>query len=210
MPRLISQRSTSGPSPAIAATKAQAADAGAYRVVITNTEGSVTSAVATLTVQLLQVSGLVALDEYAGLANDGVGLRRVTFKATDGAGQVLATWPQTLLFGSGSLGRGVAYYSLTNVPWGTAQISAKTAWHLRRRLPASFEGRSAAVDFTGSLRLIAGDLDDSNTVDLDDYARLAAAWYTLQDAADLDGNGLVDILDYFIMASHWLQSGDPE
>ena len=189
---------------------AQSTNAGAYTVTVTTLGGSVTSDPATLTVETLLVTGQLALDEFAGPAHDGQGTRLVTFKATDGTGQVLATWNQALEFTSGTNGRGVACYTLTNVPWGSTQLSAKTAWHLRKRLPLTFAGRAAEANFIGALRLPGGDFDGSNTVDMTDYLRLVSAWYTTQDASDIDGSGLVDIMDYFIMASHWLQSGDPE
>ena len=189
---------------------AQTTNAGNYKVEVTTLGGSVMSATATLTVETLLVTGQLALDEFTGLAHDGHGTRLVTFKATDGNGQVVATWNQTLEFTPGMNGRGVASYTLTNVPWGATNLSAKTDWHLRKRLPLAFVGRAAEVNFIGALRLLGGDFDNSNTVNLTDYQRLVDAWYTTQDAADIDGSGLVDIVDYFIMASHWLQLGDPE
>ena len=74
----------------------------------------------------------------------------------------------------------------------------------------AFNAGQAQANFTGTNALVAGDLDDSNSVDWPDYFALAAAWYTANDACDLDGSGLVDILDYFTLASGWLRPGDPE
>ncbi len=169
-----------------------------------------TSQVATLTVQTYQVSGLLTLSHYVGPAHNGYGSRVVTFKATDGAGIVRATWNQTLNFTPGADGYGVASFTLDNVPSGTVRVSAKTAWHLRKRLPVTFAGRFATANFTGASALLGGDLNDSNQADLADYQQLAAAWYQHNPASDIDGSGLVDILDYFILASHWMELGDSE
>ena len=163
-----------------------------------------------VTVQSLQVAGQLALEDFVGPVLNGFGTRPVTFKATDNAGLVLAIWSQILNFVPDARGHGVASYTLTNVPLGTIHISAKTAWHLRKRLPVTFVGGRAEADFTGAATLPGGDLDGSNTVDMADFEQLAAAWYTTADVSDINGSGLVDILDYFIMASHWLQQGESE
>ena len=64
--------------------------------------------------------------------------------------------------------------------------------------------------FTGTHLLSAGDLDNSNTVNLSDYFIFAGAWYTSSPAADLDGSGWVDVDDYFLLSNHWQETGDPE
>ena len=90
------------------------------------------------------------------------------------------------------------------VPTNTTLLSAKTAGNLRRRLAVTFAGAQAQVNFL----LAAGDIDNSNRVDFDDYLQLLAFWYQANAATDLDGNGLVDIEDYFLLASHWYETGD--
>ena len=204
-----------GPAPIPSATNAafsiphvETTNAGSYSVVVTTLGGSAASPAATLTVQTLQVSGQVALDGYVGPARDGIGTRTVTFKATDGAGVVVGTWAVALNFAPAP--DSVAAFTLGNVPWTTTHLSAKTAWHLRTRLPVTFLGGAASVNFINSSALPAGDLDNSNTVNLGDYFLLAAAWYTPNPAADLDGSGLVDLDDYFLLSLHWQQTGDPE
>ena len=64
--------------------------------------------------------------------------------------------------------------------------------------------------FTGTHLLSAGDLDNSNTVDLTDYSTLAGVWYTSNPIADLDGSGFVDLDDYFLLSNRWSSEGDPE
>ena len=148
----------------------------------------------------LRVTGRVALEGFVGAS------RAVVFKATDSGGTVKKTWTNTLSFVSGEAG-----YALDNVPSDTVRISAKTAWNLRKRVDASFSGSVVGVaNFTGDFLLPAGDLDESNTVGLDDYYLLAAAWYQAIGAADIDGNGVVDLDDYFLLTNQWGQPADLE
>ena len=184
---------------------ADAINAGDYTVRVTSQGGSVTSTVASLTIQALQARGQVELEAYAGLARDGAGTRTAAFKATDTNGTVLANWDLPLSFTNR-----VADYLLDNVPWATAHLSAKTAWNLRQRLSVTFLTGQASVNFLGEHALPAGGVDDANTVDLPEYLRLAAAWSSPDVACDLDGSGWVDLDDYFLLANHWLQTGDPE
>ena len=158
-----------------------------------------------ITVVAPTASGLLELESFAGPARDGSGVVLVTFAATDAGGAVLATWDLPLSFSGG-----LANYTLDNVPANTAQLSAKTAWHLRRRLPVTFADGLAFADFADAAKLRAGDLDGNNVVDIVDYFILAGAWYTTNPNADLNGSGLVDIEDYFLLGSHWEQIGDPE
>ena len=153
----------------------------------------------------LWIAGLFILEGYAGPTGNGGGTRPVIFTATDASGKPLAIWNESLTFAGG-----VAPYTLTNVPAGTANLSAKTDWNLRKRLPVAFGPCAATVSFTGPNALPAGDLDNSNVVDIQDYYRLAAAWYQPNEAADLDGSGLVDLDDYFLLVSRWSMQGDPE
>ena len=155
----------------------------------------------TVTLPDVQVSGAVVLEGFSF-----GGVRTVTFKATDATGTVRKTWDVNLSFTTDA----VASFTLTNAPGATTHLSAKAAWNLRRKLGLSFTNNAAVANFTGYHLLPAGDLDNSNTVDLGDYSLLSGAWYTSNPAADIDGSGLVDIFDYFLLSSHWLLQGDPE
>ena len=183
----------------------QTTNAGSYAVRVTTLGGSVMSEPATLIVIDQTVNGVVQMEFYAGLAGDGTGNRPVALKGTDATNGPLATWNLPLNFTNST-----ASFTLAHAPLGLAHLSAKTAWHLRRRLPVVFTNGVAPVNFTSVYALRAGDLDDSNTVDFGDYFILAGAWYTPNAAADLDGNGWVDWEDYFLLAEHWLQTGDTE
>ena len=165
---------------------------------------------ATLTVLALQINGWVALEAYVGPAGDGRGSRPVTFKASDSTTNVLATWILPLTFVTGTNGYGMANYILNNVPTGTAHLSAKTEWHLRKRLAVTFTGRYGIVNFMELDELRGGDLTGDNRVGPEDYSRLAGCWYGSNAASDIDGNGRVDQTDYFILSNHWQQEGDPE
>jgi len=66
------------------------------------------------------------------------------------------------------------------------------------------------ANFIGTSVLPAGDINDSNLVDIQDYFKLAASWYRADASSDIDGSGLVDMDDYFLLAAHWYQSGDAE
>ena len=147
--------------------------------------------------QEADVTGHVALEYFVGAS------RAVTFAATDGA-TFTNRITQTLPFTSGT-----ATYSLT-IPAATTRFSAKTAWNLRRTLTPAIANFQGTAEFTNGDTLLAGDLNGSNQVDLDDYYILAAWWYQAVPTADLDGNGRVDLDDYFIMTSHWLDSGQAE
>ena len=153
------------------------------------------------------ISGLVELEAFVGNRRD------VTFAASGGpapGNMVLQRSVLSLAFTNfGAAQARQAAYSLL-VPANTTHLSAKTAWHLRRRLDVSFTNNAAMANFTGASLLPAGDLDGSNTVDLGDYFILAGAWYTPNPAADLDGSGWVDLDDYFLLANRWHLEGDPE
>ena len=159
-----------------------------------------------------QIAGTVEMDTFRDTtyAFDRV----VVFKATNAGGTVLKTWPAVRVHfvNDPASGRASGSYVLTDVPSGTARLSAKTAWSLRRRLAASFDGAGqATVDFTKAAGgdLLGGDLDDSNTVIILDYSILRAHWNSYDGSADINGDGQVQLLDYSIMKNNWFGAGDP-
>ena len=187
-----------------------ATDLGEYMARATNISGFADTTPATLLV-LGTVTGTVALEAYVGPARDGNGTRFVTFTAT-GDGMSPTSWSQELTFAPGADGYGVASFVITNLPFPTTHLSAKTSWNLRKRLELSFTDARATASFTGLATLPGGDinLNGPNLVDIEDYFQLAAAWYQANPAADIDGSGWVDIDDYFLLASHWYLGGDPQ
>ena len=59
--------------------------------------------------------------------------------------------------GSSWRSNSVAAYSLS-VPTNTTHLSAKTAWHLRRRQAVTFTNGATTLNFTSANRLLVGDL----------------------------------------------------
>ena len=155
--------------------------------------------------QVYPVTCQVELEGFDGPLRNGTGQRVVTFTATAAGGAVLGNWTQELSFTNR-----VASYSLPSVLTNAVNLSAKTAWSLRKQLPVSLSGGPAVVNFTDLNLLLAGDLNGSNKVDLDDYYQLAAAWYQGDAAADIDGSGTVDLDDYFLLSNRWEQQGEPQ
>ena len=175
-------------------------DATAMSGATFSVEGGFWNSDITLLQLLDQITGTVELEAFRGVT------RAVTFKATDTGGVVRKTWTVSLSFAGGS----TASYALTDVPLDTVSLSAKTDWNLRRKLGVSFTNNAAVANFTGPKLLPAGDLDNSNTVNLADYYVVASVWYTSAPSADLDGSGFVDLDDYFLLANHWQAVGDAE
>jgi hypothetical protein len=134
--------------------------------------------------------------------------RAVTFVATDAGGAMLKTWTPTLSFTNDPATQTAsASYALTNVPAGMVHLSAKTAWHLRKRLDVTLDESGQA---TAAFTLLGGDLNESNSVNILDYSILKAKWQTDDTVADINGDGQVQGLDYSLMKSNWFNTGDPQ
>jgi hypothetical protein len=184
----------------------------------------------TLCVNPCQITGLVQLESFVGTGTIPLASHRVvTFKATDGLGVVLKTWTLDLTFTVGTAASGgVANYTLTDVPAGTVNLSAKTDWNKRRRLAVALDPNcQGVVNFTGAAQLKGGDIGGppvtlvsvgppDNVVNLADYSLLVFHWLELVSAvpaaavADMNGDGAVNIFDYGILGANWFTVGDPE
>jgi hypothetical protein len=145
----------------------------------------------------------------------------VTFVASGGITN--KTWNLTLTNVSGD----TFNYILTDVPAGTAGISAKTMWNLREKLAVTLDiYGQAAADFVadgtsgwsdatdhylrgGDLSAINPLLRD-NQVQFFDYTVLGNNFFTFNAVADITGDGQVDYDDYFILYLNWFTSGDAE
>jgi hypothetical protein len=132
----------------------------------------------------------------------------VVFVATDASNVEIKSWTQSLTFTNDpGTQTASAAFSLTNVPAGTVNLSAKTAWHLRKRViglnMAQNDGQVSA-----SYTLLGGDLDNSNSVNILDYSRLKNVFNTAGPTADINGDGQVNTSDYLIMKTNWFQLGD--
>lgn len=131
--------------------------------------------------------------------------RNVTFTATNAGGATLANWTVPVLF-TGGLGS----TTIENVPADTAFLSAKMAWNLRVRLPATFTPEGAAtVSFTGTYELPGGDFTGDNIINFTDYNVMRVVFPGVNAAADITGEGIVNFTDYNVLRSNWLTVGDP-
>jgi hypothetical protein len=177
---------------------------GTYDLVVTATDRSGNSS--TATPGTLEVGHLTATIEVATQGLVATPLTRdVTLVATDAGGAVLATTTVPVDF-LGGIGTAV----WAGLPNGTAFLSAKTAWTLRRRLPCAFDpAHQALVSFTAAATLPGGDLNGNNLVNLADYNILNANWFTAAAEADITGNGQVNLVDYNILNGNWFTVGDP-
>ena len=152
----------------------------------------------------ISITGQVELEAFLGTGTSPLHTRTITFVATGGASP--ATWNLTLTNTAGA----VFDYTLTDVPEGTNGLSAKTAWSLRRKQSVTFDSNNqATVDFTGSSKLLGGDINNSNSVNIFDYALMKVNWGH-GGVADINGDGDTNILDYTIMKSNWFKKGDAQ
>jgi hypothetical protein len=132
----------------------------------------------------------------------------VTFVATDGAGGVLKTWTPVLTFANNPATQTAsASFSLTQVPAGTARLSAKTAGHLRKRVDAVLDGNGQVAP---AFVLLGGDVNGDNFVNILDYSLMKSRWNSLSAIGDINGDGQVQLLDYQLMQAGWFKTGDAQ
>jgi subtilisin-like proprotein convertase family protein len=164
------------------------------------------------------INGQVKLQAYLGSS------RMVRFIASAVAGGVtnyLQTNDAMLSFSGGE-----ASYSI-EVPTNTTHVSAKTAWHLRKRQAVTFVNGAATNNFTGIDWLLGGDLvtaigstsiaDTDNLVNAVDLGLLLGYYLNVVGSdlmisrADIDGDGVVDMVnavDLSILLGNYLLPGD--
>lgn len=184
---------------------------GIYNVFFAATDRSgnvTTQSLGSIEINKNEVSATVELE---GLAAGPV-TRDVTFVFTDGSNGVLETRVRTLVFTAG-----VADVTFTDVDGTTANLSAKTATHLRKRTGVSFDGDGqASVTYVGADELEGGDLNGDNAVNLLDYSILRFYWLNqvslvpASAAAEINGDGSVNLTDYQILQSNFYEQGDPQ
>jgi hypothetical protein len=135
--------------------------------------------------------------------------RDVTFVLTDGTGAVLESRTISIEFTNG-----VGTTTLADLPAGSAQLSAKTDWNLRRRLPLGFNANGqATLSFTGADELPGGDLNGDNGVGTGDFGILRFYFNQVGGAAlqaDITGSGIVGTGDFGILRFNFNTTGDPE
>jgi len=169
------------------------------RATVYDRSGNAASAEAkTITVNKNTISGQIELQGFLGTS------RGVAFVANGSARKAVS------ITVTGFVG-GIASYILTGIPDGVTSVSAQSAWNLRRKLTlAGGVNGQWTADFRGSAKLLGGDINGTNTVNLLDYSAMKANWLTGNTVADVNGDGVVNTLDYNIMKSNWFVLGDPE
>jgi hypothetical protein len=181
---------------------------------------SATTTVSVAGVTSNTISGVVQLEGFVGTNRM---VRFVMSEVSGGVTNYLQTNDVVLNFAGGN----TVGYNLS-VPTNTTHISAKTAWHLRRRLAVgAFSGGAATVDFSGGGFLRGGDLitdpvppatieNTDNSVNSADYLRLLNSYLQTVggDAnigrADIDGDGGITSSDYLKLLGNYLATGDPQ
>jgi len=153
-----------------------------------------------------QITGTVSMDT---LSHANYSFNRVVkFKATDSMSAVIKTWDITVTFTNAPVLKiASGSYVLTDVPFDTVNLSAKTNWSLRQRKPVNFDPDMQAV---GDFMLLGGDMNNTNTTTVLDYSILKVNWMTNNTVADLSGDNQVNILDYSILKKNFFKNGDNE
>ncbi len=170
----------------------------------------------TFSINKNQISGLIELEELHPMA---AGLdKEVVFIAT---GSNTESWTMTIHFPARILPPLVPQvpYVLTDVPDGVTGLSAKTCSHLRRKLTGlTLDGNGQVVNanFTGTHFLKGGDFNNSNTVNILDFALLKGCYLkevatnSICDCIDADGNGVVNFADFVIFRKNYFKYGDSQ
>ncbi len=168
-----------------------------------------------------------------GLPGFTAGTIPVTFvaKASDGTTVLGTNVVEVTTANSGQ-----SFTFTVGVPSGTATISLKPRFYLRKRFTAPANigtDNTATLDISGAV-FVGGDANGDNQVDGTDYAWIRYWWGTSlslwtstvgdnltydingdgiidgNDYPDLNGDGTIDALDYDILKNGWYQTGDPE
>ena len=161
--------------------------------------GNDASVSGTLCVNKNQITGQIELEGFVGTS------RTVTFVATGGTSS--KTWTPTLTSFTGA----IASFELTDVPDGSTHVSAKTEWTLRSRVALSGgDDNQWTADLIGDDKLLGGDLNGSNFINILDYSILANLYGGVDPVADIDGGGYVNVADYSMLATNYFQPGDDQ
>jgi len=168
--------------------------------------GNIATDSGSINVNKTQITGSVSTETYSSAAYSVD--RDVVLTATDAGGTVLKTWTVSVSFVNETVSKiASGSYTLTDVPAGTVNLSAKTAWTLRQKLAVAFDGDMQAInDFT----ILGGDLNDSNAINILDYSTIKRNWGTANDDADINGDGSVNVFDLVTLKINFFKKGDAE
>jgi len=104
----------------------------------------------------------------------------------------------------------LATFTIPTVPLEATILIAKAGHYLSKAPSFAFSSGAAEVDFTGAEMLLAGDINNDDSVDLSDVESiLNTYWYSADPAGDANFDGSDDLVDVEIMVgSNWYQVGD--
>jgi hypothetical protein len=152
------------------------------------------------------LTATVELEGYSGSPGANPTLR---FAFTNAAETVLETRDVVVPYTNG---RDTETVFLDLVPAGAVRVSCKEVEHfLRRRVAIGGTGGDLTAAFTGDDKLLGGDLDNSNFVELGDFAQFLRDFGRAdRPETDINGDGVVDILEFGYISLHFFQGGDVE
>jgi len=101
---------------------------------------------------------------------------------------------------------------IDDVPADTAHVSCKEIGHfLRRRVDVAGAAPDFTADFTGANKLLGGDFNNDNFVELRDFAQFLRDFGVPdRPASDINGDGDVDNVEFGYIGLHFFQFGDPQ
>lgn len=182
---------------------------GAYNIEASVADRSGNLATATLGAVEINKNQISVTIELQGVSS---GIERdVVFVFSGVEGEKLETRVVPLAFA------GATQTILTRIPDGTTWVSAKSAKHLRKRLPVTLDSQGqGTVAFTGFDFLRGGDVAGKNVVGthalglLRAYFGQSASQNPEAGVADITGDGIVGTYDLGILRVNFGQVGDPE
>lgn len=180
--------------------------AGQYRCIVSNSCGSATSNIATLSFsgQEIPISGAVTLADWGGPVNGQI----VQMQVRNAGGATNLQSQNVTLNASG----GYSFNLTGGLSAGSYDFYAKTSHWLKKKVGSVNVTASGATGV--NFLLTNGDIDEDNEVGIGDYAVLSSTYnLSLGDAgyngaADLNGDDAVDIADYAILSSNYGLMGD--
>ena len=98
-------------------------------------------------------------------------------------------------------------FSSIAIAAGTYDIIASSTSYLTRKITGVSMASNNATPIALP-RLLAGDLDNSNSIGAGDWSVMSPAWGTNNALADINDDGLVNSLDFGLMNKNWGQAGN--
>jgi hypothetical protein len=157
----------------------------------------------------INVTVLVATVQLEGYKGSPGALLTLRFAFTDAAGTVLERRDVDVLYANG---RDTETVALDVVPLGAVRVSVKEIEHfLRSRVSIAGTGSDLTADLTGADKLLGGDYNNDNFVELTDFAQFLMDFGRPdRPRSDINGDGVINIVDFGYIKAHFLTGGEPE